>query len=754
MATEEQTIAPPDPQTPDTGGPVLPEQHRKKLDIIVSKMHDNGESDEAIHAVVDDFKKKYSAAPASSEKPATDKLKEFQDQQRRASTEPGFKPGVMPLPQMTPEKVKEFNDKITQNVQQHAKEVTQARENLKKIHDNITPVAQAALKEDLEKDALSKGQAKLQQIGSDATRVNGVPLPGDFPKAPDVTPDMLQKYKDNPENRDYLMHKQLDAYKKAGDTKAANKLQSDLYLNDAAERTAAAGKEGVAVNNAERLKKGELQYSPISKTLIEPTGFTASIAEGQANRVKDRALFNLADRGDKEALMKQLDEEIQHDPDEPVKVPKNLVAHIGSFAGEQGIPGLATAAAELIPGIGQAAGAGIQSEEMATRGFSGELRKTYADLVAKGMPKEEALDKALTQAKSAMVIDAATGAILGKGIGKVAAKVAKPAAENMLKGAIVKALGHIKEEVPASLINAGIFSGAQVAKNATANAVGDERSLGEGALEAGGMALLLHHSVGLISKGLYESPGIMKRLLQGTSKAPITELKGISDNLVQDGVITPEEAQKGLTAIEEHKALDAQVPEKVKNDEVRLDLQKKIKRRQDLEEELKTVNKAFHPEVKEKIAALDETMNEIANSDEAKQETPAPEIKPINNEQATSGERGTFPSTEKQVEPPIGSTQPGSRSRRNRAQEVRSEENGGIISARAKEIGVNPEHISVFSDLEDAGAKKGEKARTNSIKRIEEDYGSVKEKADYINDNFSNIEKKLISSKVIKKICP
>ncbi len=192
MTTEEQTIAPPDPQIPDTGGPTLPEEHRKKLDTIVSKMHDNGESDDAIHAVVDDFKKKYSAAPASSAKPVTDKLKEFQDQQRRASTEPGFKPGVMPIPQMTPEKVKEFNDKIAQNVQQHAKEVAQARESLKKIHDNIAPVAQTALKEDLEKDALAKGQTKVQQIGSDASHVNGVPLPGDFPKAPDITPEMLQ----------------------------------------------------------------------------------------------------------------------------------------------------------------------------------------------------------------------------------------------------------------------------------------------------------------------------------------------------------------------------------------------------------------------------------------------------------------------------------------------------------------------------------------------------------------------------------
>src|ERR1044072_1263921 len=58
MAEIIEDIAYQDP-VPKSGTTQLPDQHRAKLDSIVTKMIANKESDESIRAVVNDFKQKY-----------------------------------------------------------------------------------------------------------------------------------------------------------------------------------------------------------------------------------------------------------------------------------------------------------------------------------------------------------------------------------------------------------------------------------------------------------------------------------------------------------------------------------------------------------------------------------------------------------------------------------------------------------------------------------------------------------------------
>lgn len=603
--------------------------------------------------------------------------------------------------------------------EQHAEELAAAQERIKNAWDNITPLAHKKL--------LSEKFTKAQQQEQRASTEPGY-KPGAAPVL-DVAPEEVEAYKADPLTQRKLMGTQIAELHKEGKAKEANQLMSDMYVADT--KDLALGKEEKINGQVQELKKGKLRYSPLSQTLVKPTDLGESITDSWEKRQKDIALFDAADNDSDEDLIKKLNHEIsKQDPTEPVRVPEGVAGHIGAFVGDQGPVGAVAAGFSAIPVVGEAAGAAVYGHEMARRGYAQALVRTYGALKAQGMPDAEALAKAKEDAKRNMIIDAAQGIALGAATGKLGKAVKGveiPPASGMFQKAVTKAYNFLKEGAPSAVTQAGIANVAQQAKNASAAAAGAPHPEGEGVLEATIGAPVFHYAFGALGRGLHEAPTLMKKVLQGMTKVPEPELKAMGDGLVQDGVLTPEQNTAALKQIEEHKALDAQVPEKVKNDEVRLDLQKKIQKREELEAELKTVNKAFHPEVKEKIKALDEKMNEIAGSDEAKQETPEPEIKLTHNEQTTSGERGPLPSTEKQTEPPTGSTEPGSPGGINRPEKIFESKNATISKEGEKQLTSGHYH-DLLSDvaLTNKLRKNITSADTESFLRKLEKAGKIK----------------------------
>jgi len=506
--------------------------------------------------------------------------------------------------------------------QAHADELAAAKDRLTKTWDNITPLAEKTLQEDRQKDALGQEQAMLQRLGSDATRVAGGQPAVPFPAIAPTTPQDVQQFKNDEGNQRRLLSRQITAYQKEGNQKDANELQAAAFITQ--KQPASKGREDEALSYANDLKEGKLRYSPVTETLIKPTNLGESLTDAWGKRQDDIALYDVMNDGTDAEKIAALNKAIApHDPLKPIHVPEGVAGFIGGEAGSLGLPGLAATAAGFIPAVGTAAAGGIMAHEQARRSAAGEAVKTYAEAKAKGATDEEALDAAKKGATVGMYTGAITGGLMGAAGAKAGkAALATPAPSGMLRAAAAKAFSFLKEEAPAALTQGAIAGTGEAVKNIAAG-----RPTAEGVAEAGLGAIGYTYAFGALAKLGRAIPKTAEKLRQGLIKLPPEDVKAIADEQVQAGIVTPDEAKIAVDNVEAHRAADEQIPDKVVNDEVRLKLQKRMERRAELEDELKTVNKAFHLEIKEKIAKLDEEVNEVANSKEAKteHEEPGPE---------------------------------------------------------------------------------------------------------------------------------
>jgi hypothetical protein len=601
-------------QTPDK--PSLPPEKRQELHGIVSKMILNKEPEQNIKLVIDHYTKK-NLQVAKPEAPliTPDRYVE-----------------KSPFPTM--------EDAAEQTRVAHEKALTEASDNINKnINDSHT--AAATLLKNKESQADKDKFANFNAYGSG----NYVPEP-DKKFNVDPTKEMVDQAIADPNNHPDIVNLKAAELENAGKKDEAAKLKSDAYLITAAKRGGDVHKQ---IENYALIKDKKIKYDAAKDELIKPIGFGESVHESWKKRNDDMDLFDLADNGTKPELINKLNSLLTKDPDEPTPTPKGIGGSVGEFLGGQGKVSMEVAAAQALnalPVAGSAAAelvsGGLYAHEFGRRAYSNELLKSYAANKKNGLSDNEALDKAQHQAKTAMVTDAATAALMGATTGKAGSKVLKGVVGNAEKlateggwynGVIKTAYKHIGEEAPAAIKNAGLAAGGEVIKNISANQNGENRDLTEGAAGAAANMAALHYTfssafaiLGKIANSV--KPGakpIEKKLLQGLSKAPIEDAKNIAIEQVKDGLITPQEAEGNIAAIEAHKEIDQQIPKEVVNDEVRLELHSKIEKRNELEEESKTLNPAFKEPVKAKIEKLDEKINEIIKSPEAKEETPAPE---------------------------------------------------------------------------------------------------------------------------------
>ena len=436
-------------------------------------------------------------------------------------------------------------------------------------------------------------------------------------------------------------------------------LKSAVYVNDAAARaTADPTKAGKILQNAQQIEKGQLDYSPTNGLLTKPEGVWESIASGAAQKTKAFQDYDTFANATPDQAIQELEKRrAAYDPDEPIPAPKGFLASTASGMASQptkglvagkvagGVTGLIPGAEEFAPAADKFVTAAISSNDFRKMSYANSLQQNYNQLRNQGMSPQDAYEKANGQAKDESMVDAVAGGAMMYGAGAIGEiplpKFSLSAGfQNTLVTALKQGAKGIGEAGAVGLIQGA----AQDFKNKLADEKGIQHDttgadIGE-AIKSGTLFTL---GMAALAKGMGAMSGITQsKLLQGLSKATPEQVNKELGGLIMDGHITPQEAQAASTAITEHRLTDASIPPNV-TDDARLQIQDKIKRRDYLETQLESADKAFHPEIKEKINAVNDDILELAKN-----------TKPRGEEDILSQKPTTDGQTEGQVNPAEG----------------------------------------------------------------------------------------------------
>lgn len=441
----------------------------------------------------------------------------------------------------------------------------------------------------------------------------------------------------------------------------ANVLKSALYVNDAIQRAQDEGKATKVLQNAQGIEKGQLDYSPTSGLLTKPEDVWQSIASGAKQKTQAFKDYNLFSNATPQQAIDELEKRRKdYDPDEPVAAPSGFLASTAQGLASQPIRGMlagkvvggATAlipgAEPLAPAVDKFVAAAQSGDDFRKMTYANSLQQNYNQLRSEGMAPEDAYQKANGQAKTESLVDAVGGAGMMLGAGAVG-DIKLP--KFSLSAGYTAALGTALKQVAKGVGEAGaiglIQGEGQQIKDQAAGSNGINRSgSGEDLGEAAKSGFLFTLGLAAMAKGFSAMSDVAKsKLLQGLSKAPTAQVNEGLGNLVSEGHITPQEAQQVSTAIETHRLTDASIPDNV-TDESRLKIQDKIKRRDYLESQLESADKAFHPDIKEKIKAVNDDILELAQDKKPRGEQDILSQKPTED-----GQKTTDAQTEGQVNP-------------------------------------------------------------------------------------------------------
>lgn len=605
---------------PQGGEPVLAQEHRQKLDSIVIDLYKKKAPKEVVQAIVKDFKTKYAKQPVA-----------------QPSNDTGITPDATKAPNYlglvgVPSTMEEF---FARTKERHDNELKAASENIDKSMSDAHSATATYIK-DQEK------QGDKDKFANYNAYMSGNFVPeADHNFNVEPSPELVQQVISDPTNHPGIIETKAKELQVAGKKKDADNLRASAYLLQSAQRE---GNRDKQLENANLIKEGKVEYNAANGQLIKPEGLGESIHTSSKRRNEDMELFDLADNGTKEQLIAKLNKMTgEQDPDEPVPVSRGIGGGIGEFIGGQGkvmaevmgaqalniLPVVGTAAAEAVAG-------GLYAHEMARRGYANELVKTYAANKQAGLSDADALDKAQEQAKRAMVVDAGVAGLMGAATGKAGSKLLKglPAKEAVklsteggwYNGVIKSGFDFIKKEAPVGIRNAALASGGEIAKNISANQLGEHRDITEGAASAGANMLALHYTLSsafaLLGKGIEKSQPLYKKVLQGFTKVPLEDAKAIAIEQIKDGLVTPQEAAKNIQEIEKHQELDSKIAPSVVNDETRLKIHPWVEKLEAAEEEKKQVSKPYKEAAEKEVERIENKITEISSEPEAKEESP------------------------------------------------------------------------------------------------------------------------------------
>lgn len=539
--------------------------------------------------------------------------------------QPEFKPATDWLNVQQPGYTPMSTDNV---VNEHTKKTAESSERVKNHLADIDGSVKNLIYEK-KKDVL--GREKSQELGlnpKEAGPVNFQAQQLELNNRRDVyvSPIEVEGFKEGM-NQNPVMKRQGLAQKAKDLTKTdpaqAALLKADVYRLD---RQDDPGKDKKVSANIEKINKGEYDYDITTGTLTKPVGFFGGIIEGFKQKGKSFDEYNIFSSGNEPGIIKYLNKKIAGDPDEPTVVGKEGFANVlpsgeaGMMTGGQPLKPLAGGAiAGMLAGpeAGAAAMGLISAPEMYKLGYANALPQNYA-AIKKQHPElsdADAYHQASELSEKQANVDAAAGMAMGLLGGEFAFKPTGLGA-GLLQKSVTSALKQVGEVVAKKSLE-GLGVGAmgatgQVIKNLMAQGSGLPVDETEGVLEnlKAGVTMTLGMTIAAKIPGLLK-PKTYNELFQGISKQPQPVIDANLEALQKTGHITPEEAQRVQEAIDAHKAIDQSIKPSVPESD-RLEVHELIKKRNELDTSLKTEDKAYHAETKEKTAALNEKILNVS----------------------------------------------------------------------------------------------------------------------------------------------
>lgn len=411
------------------------------------------------------------------------------------------------------------------------------------------------------------------------------------------------------------------------DPVASKQLKADIYRLD---RQNEPSKDDKISKNIEKIKNGDLDYDIAHGVLTKPVGFFGGLIEGFTQKKKSFEDYDIYSSGDEAAIIKNLNEKIKYDPDKPTVIGTEGFANIlpggeaGMMTGGQPIKPLAAGAlAGWVggPEAGTAAMSLVSGPEMYKLGYANSLPQNYAAIKQHNpnISDVDAYHKAAELADKQAAVEGATGIAMGALGGEFAFRPTG-LSTGLLQKSVGNALRQLGEEgAKKGLEGLGvgvIGATGQAVKNLIAQKAGLPTETTEGMAEQlkSGVAMTVGMAIAAKVPKLL-NPKTYNQLFQGLSKQPEPVIAATLEGLQKSGYITPEEAQQVQSKIKEHQELDNSIKPNVPESD-RIKVQELIKKRNDLEGSLETMDKAYHKSIKNQIDKINEQILSISEGRE------------------------------------------------------------------------------------------------------------------------------------------
>lgn len=472
-----------------------------------------------------------------------------------------------------------------------------------------------------------------------------IPLPiSDQPKTgAELTAERLLPSLVNPKEKDFPVSEdeiQKEAINNMTDESSARRIlkkigkdnlikqkqiERSIYELDAARNVIddlnAAARSTKILKNSKDIENGKLTYDVESGILLKPEDTWASATTGWKMKNKAYADFDILLKYPKEKVIEEYEKRRrEHDPDAPMPVPEGKLAEYGEMAGATPLKAIiGSAVTAAIPGAQEFApvvGATLGGYDYGRIALAQNFDHIYNKLRDQGVAESEAYEKAIAAASRAALADAGTAAAMSFLGSRISGAIPRNSITQGVREAAISSLKNagksLSKDVVEGLLGGATGAFAQEYKNWLANEAGVYTPLDQGVYEQMEGNLFFTLGIAAATKAGKGLSGIKyKSLLNAVKKADDQRVNTTLQEMIQSGAISEAEAQTAKSEINSFKEIDSQIPSGV-SDEARVKIQDKIKKRSELESQLEKTDKAFHPEIKEKIKAVEEDITKLA----------------------------------------------------------------------------------------------------------------------------------------------
>lgn len=647
MDNQTQTPAAP-PAPPQSGGgqdsTVLNAADGARLVGIIQKMNASNAPSTDIDRVVTLYKQHYGKPATPAPLPGQDQIQYQPDVQQ-----PAIPQANVPQFGLTAQQAATLDHRSAYSKAQQ----DQANLNAQHRENTYQSLAQKALN--------SAVQGQLGQYARPSSTSAKPVLPGGV-QVPDVTekfPDLVNQYMD-PEAGYATATKINEANDQTG--QLSRDITHQMALNTPAARTQIRKNQmlldrgpnpdnpGRILANADAIEKGDLDYDIRTGQVVRPEGFVPSLVHSFEKRNKDMADADVYMNGTRDQILDRLEQNFaKHDPDEPVGVPKDWWAGIGSTVGDQGpvtlegvlAGAMGTTAGGAVgnPELGPVLAAAVTTPEFMARSYKNSLEKVFMRKRQEGLTPEQALDEAAPVATRSSALDGAQAAAMSVLATKLGFTPDENAATTTLENgkkinwavpqgtaptSYLDAATKLLKKVPSFAKETAVESGAMGTLGAAVQGlknINEGNPQNEGTGEAFTSMAAFTAVMAALGKGLgtvVNSAKDFNALRRGAAQAPQSYIDEALGHALNAGVLTPQEVIEARSQITDQKAADAALPgldeatqEKIQKLITQRDNQQKLMNNPALEK--------YKDEFKSNIAGFNAQIDELKGAKEPDQ---------------------------------------------------------------------------------------------------------------------------------------